>query len=94
MVPFDLLLAGIAAPAAFAKLFPRWLVVAGLALGVAAKFSSLTLVVAGASVLIPTARFGGLVWLITAGVLLPRGRAASADRPREAGQALTGAKSV
>jgi len=71
VVPFGLLIAGLAVPAAFGALLPRWLVVVGLILAVAAEFSALSLLADGFSNLLPVARFAGLAWLITAGALLP-----------------------
>jgi hypothetical protein len=72
VVPFALLLAGLAIPAGLAGLLPRVTVIAGLVLAGIAVLSSLTLVVAGTSyVLLPIARFGGLFWLIAAGAGLP-----------------------
>jgi len=76
VVPFGLLIAGLAVPAAFGALLPRWLVVTGLILAVAAEFSSLCLLADGFAYLLPVARFGGLAWLITAGALLPKIRPA------------------
>ncbi len=77
VVPFGLLIAGMAVPAAFGRLLPRWLWTAGLAIAVPAELSTLSLVVDGAAFLLPIARFAGLVWLIVAGALLPTRRAAS-----------------
>ena len=69
-----LFLGGLAVPAAFGALLPRWLVVTGLILAVAAEFSSLCLLASGFAYLLPIARFGGLAWLIIAGALLPTTR--------------------
>jgi hypothetical protein len=75
VVPFALLLAGIAIPAGFGRLLSRLVVVTGLVLAGIAVLSSLTLVVEGASyVLLPVARFGGLAWLIVVGAQLPKPR--------------------
>jgi len=76
VVPFGLLIAGLAVPAAFGALLPRWLAGTGLLIALAAEFSALSLLVNGAAYLLPVARFAGLAWLITAGVLLPKTRAA------------------
>lgn len=73
---FGLLLAGICITSAFAKLLPRWVVALGLTLAVIAELATLTLVVSSLAVLLPVVRFGGLIWLIAAGSLLPRQRAA------------------
>src|SRR5262249_51035 len=60
VVPFGLLIAGVAVPAAFGALLPRWLVAAGLAIAVVAEFSALSLLIDGAAYLLPVARFAGL----------------------------------
>jgi hypothetical protein len=73
-VPVGLLIAGICIPAAIMKLFPRWLVVFGLALAVIGEVSALSLLIPQALFLIPLTRFPGFVWLITAGFLLPKGK--------------------
>jgi hypothetical protein len=77
-----LLIAGIAVPGLLARLLPRWLVIAGLVIAVISEFSTLTLLVSGAAVLLPIGRFTGYAWLIAAGFLLPRTRALVA-RPAE-----------
>jgi hypothetical protein len=79
VVLLGLLLAGVAVPGLLAGLLPRWLAVAGLVLAAVAELSTLTLLLDGAAYLLPVARFGGLVWLITAGALLPRRRPAAND---------------
>lgn len=77
VVPFGLLLAGIAVPGLIVGLLPRWLAIAGLVLAAVAEFSSLTLLIDGAAHLLPVARFGGLAWLIAAAALLPKHRRAA-----------------
>jgi hypothetical protein len=71
VVPLGLLLAGVSIPAAFARLLPRWLVWFGLIVAVVAELSWLSLVLPAAAPLLPLARFGGLVWLVIAGFMLP-----------------------
>ena len=78
VVPFGLLIAGLAVPAAFGALLPRWLAGTGLIIALAAEFSALSLLIDGAAYLLPAARFAGLAWLIIAGALLPRTRPAPA----------------
>jgi hypothetical protein len=73
-VPLGLLIAGICIPAAIMKLFPRWLVVFGLALTVIGELSVLSLLIPQALFLIPLTRFPGFVWLIAAGFALPKGK--------------------
>jgi hypothetical protein len=81
VVPFGLLIAGLAVPAAFGALLPRWLAGTGLIIALAAEFSTLSLLADGFAYLLPAARFAGLVWLITAGVLLPKARVATGPGP-------------
>jgi len=80
VVPFGLLIAGLAVPAAFGALLPRWVAATGLIIALAAEFSALSLLADSAAYLLPAARFAGLAWLIAAGVLLPKTRPA-ATRP-------------
>ena len=70
-VPFGLLIAGICVPAAFTRLLPRWLLVAGFAIAVAGELSWLYMLLPGLLFLIPLTRFPGFLWLIAAGFLLP-----------------------
>jgi len=81
VVPFGLLIAGLAVPAAFGALLPRWLAGTGLVIALIAEFSALSLLVGGAAYLLPVARFAGLAWLITAGALLPKTRPATGPSP-------------
>jgi hypothetical protein len=74
VVPFGLLLAGIAVPGLLGGLLPRGFAIAGLVLAAVAELSTLTLLLDGAAYLLPVARFGGLAWLIAVGVLLPKHR--------------------
>ncbi len=72
---FALLLAGVAVPGLLLGLLPRAWAWAGLViavLGMLALFSLLTPVLYP---LLPIGRFGGLIWLVAASVLLPRTRA-------------------
>jgi hypothetical protein len=73
-VPFGLLLAGISIPAAFTRLLPGWLIVAGLILAAIGELSALNLVFPEALTLIPLTRFPGFIWLIIAGFMMPRSR--------------------
>ena len=81
VVPFGLLIAGLAVPAAFGALLPRWLAGTGLFIALAAEFSTLSLLASGAAYLLPVARFAGLAWLIAAGALLPKSRPAAGPGP-------------
>ncbi|MGB6134801.1 MAG: hypothetical protein WBG54_23700 [Acidobacteriaceae bacterium] len=79
-VPLGLLMAGVSIPAAFMKLLPKWVTVLGIALGICGELSWLNLMLPKALFLIPLTRFPGFVWLIAAGLLLPR--TITADRAR------------
>jgi hypothetical protein len=74
IVPFGLLLAGIATPGLLGRLLPRGFAITGMILALMAELSALTLLLDGAAYLLPVARFGGLAWLIAAGVMLPKRR--------------------
>ena len=74
VVPLGLLIAGISVPGLLARLLPRWLTIAGLVIAALAELTTLTLLVADASYLLPVARFTGLAWLVIAGFLLPLDR--------------------
>ncbi|ATZ29108.1 hypothetical protein ACFZBM_31095 [Streptomyces lavendulae] len=74
VVLLGLLIAGIAVPGLLAGLLPRALAVTGLAVAAIAELSTLVLLADGAALLLPVARFAGLLWLIAAGFLLPRRR--------------------
>lgn len=76
VVPFGLLIAGIAVPGLLARQLRAGLAWTGLVLAVIAELTTLTLLVTDASYLLPLARFGGLAWLAVAGFTLPRHRAA------------------
>ncbi|WP_409183578.1 DUF4386 domain-containing protein [Amycolatopsis sp. VS8301801F10] len=79
VVPLALLIAGLAVPALFLNLLPRWMSIAGLVVAAAAVLASLSLLTPALYPLIPVGRFGGLVWLVAVSVLLPRDRAARTD---------------
>jgi hypothetical protein len=74
VVALGLLLAGIAVPALILGLLPRALAWAGLVIAVIAELSSVVLIWPSLALLLPIARFPGLVWLIAAGFLLPQRR--------------------
>jgi hypothetical protein len=74
VVPFAMLIAGVAVPALILRLLPAALAWAGLiiaALGALATFALLTPAV---DFLLPIGRFGGLIWLIAVSVTLPTQR--------------------
>jgi hypothetical protein len=69
-VPMGLLIAGIAVPAGFARLLPRWMMVFGIVLGVIGETSCLALISPAFTALIPLTRFPGFIWLMIAGFML------------------------
>jgi hypothetical protein len=79
VVPFGLLIVGIAVPSLIMKLLPRGLAWAGLVIGALGMLATLTLLTPALDLLLPIGRFGGLIWLLVASVWLPVGR-----RPRTA----------
>lgn len=71
-----LLLAGVAVPAGMMRLLSRPFAVAGVVLAVLAALAPLALLTSALYALLPIARFGGMLWLVAAAVLLPRARTA------------------
>jgi hypothetical protein len=71
VVMLGLLVAGIAVPSLILGLLPRAVAWTGLVIAAVAEVCTLVLVWPGVAVLLPIARFAGLVWLIVAGALLP-----------------------
>ncbi|MFF2053636.1 hypothetical protein ACFVU2_18685 [Leifsonia sp. NPDC058194] len=69
-----LLVAGMAVPALILGLVPRWLAWAGLVIAALAELSFLSLAIEPLQFLLPIGRFGGIVWLIAAGFLIPTDR--------------------
>lgn len=74
VVFLGLLIAGVAVPGLLLGLLPRALAVAGLVIAAIAELATLALLWPQLSVLIPLARFPGLLWLIVVGFRLPRQR--------------------
>jgi hypothetical protein len=72
VVPLGLLVAGVAVTAGLTRRLPRWLMIFGLIVAAIAELSSLSLLLPAAAYLLPLARFPALVWIVCAGVLLPR----------------------
>ncbi|HEY3713206.1 MAG TPA: DUF4386 domain-containing protein [Jatrophihabitantaceae bacterium] len=93
VVALGLLLAGIAVPALILGLLPRALAWVGLVIAGVAELSTVVLIWPSLAVLLPIARFPGLIWLIAAGFLLPHRRPGRerADRhePAPGHEALT-----
>ncbi len=82
VVPFGLLVAGVAVTGGLSRKLPRWVMWSGLFVASVAELSSLSIAFAPATHLLPIARFTGLVWLVVVGALLPSTRAGRT--PREA----------
>jgi hypothetical protein len=80
-VPLGLLIAGIAVPAAFTRVLPRWLVIGGLAVAACGELSWLDLISDRALFLVPLTRFPGFAWLIAAGFALPSSIDTATGRP-------------
>jgi hypothetical protein len=78
VVPFGILIAGIAVSGGLPRHLPRWVMWFGLAVAAAAELSSLSIAIPAAVYLLPLARFTGFVWLITAGATLAKFRGARA----------------
>src|SRR5436190_1883060 len=70
-VTFGLLVLGVSLAGGLTRRLPRWLMWGGIAIGVVAELSSLSLLATAAAFLLPMARFSGLLWLIAVGVCLP-----------------------
>lgn len=81
VVPFGLLIAGVAVTGGLAGKLPRWVMWFGLAVAAAAELSSLSIVLAAAMYLLPLARFTGFIWMVVAGATLPATRGNRAPRP-------------
>ncbi|GAA1021604.1 hypothetical protein Aple_072190 [Acrocarpospora pleiomorpha] len=81
VVGLGLLVAGLAVPALILKLVPAWLAWTGLVIAALSELSFVSMVVEPLQVLLPIGRFGGAIWLIIVGFLLPQTRAA-ANRER------------
>src|SRR6185437_2424741 len=71
VVPFALLITGAAVPALILRLTPRWLAWAGLVIAAVRMLSTLTLLTGTLDPTLPIGRFGGLVWIVAASVVLP-----------------------
>jgi hypothetical protein len=93
VVPFGLLVAGVAVTGGLSRKLPKWVMWSGLFVAIAAELSSLSIAFPSAMYLLPLARFAGLVWLVVAGALLPSTRAGRANReaPEPTLAALEGA---
>jgi hypothetical protein len=77
-VTFGLLVLGVSLAGGLSRHLPRWLMWFGIAIGVVAELSSLSLLSNTAALLLPLARFPGLFWLLAVAACLPTVR-----EPRE-----------
>jgi hypothetical protein len=80
VVPFGLLIAGVAVTGGLARKLPRWVMWFGLAVAAVAELSSLSIAIAPAMYLLPIARFTGFAWMIVAGATLPAARGSRTPR--------------
>jgi hypothetical protein len=74
VVPFSLLIAGLAVPSLILGLTPKWLAWAGLVIAGVGVLSTLTLVTPALDPALPVGRFAGLVWIVAASAVLPASR--------------------
>lgn len=87
VVPFGILVAGIAVSGGLSHHLPRGVMWFGLAVAAAAELSSLTIAVPAAVYLVPLARFTGLIWLVVAGATLAKRRGSRATNRTESTRA-------
>jgi hypothetical protein len=69
---FGLLAAGVSVTSYSVRLLPPWLVWIGLLIAAAGSISTVSLVAVPLTFAIPITRFGGFVWLLAAGALMPK----------------------
>jgi hypothetical protein len=72
VVSLGLLIAGIAVPGLILGLVPAWFAWAGLVIAALSELSFLSMVIEPLQFLLPIGRFLGMIWLITAGFMLPQ----------------------
>lgn len=77
VIGMGLLVTGIAVPALILRFVPRWLAWTGLVIAALSELSFLSMAIEPLQFLLPVGRFGGLLWLIAIGFLLPQNRAAA-----------------
>jgi hypothetical protein len=74
VVPFALLIAGVAVPGIILGLLPRPLAVIGLGLAAVGMISTFTLVTSTLDITLPIVRFAGLAWILAVAAILPAHR--------------------
>ena len=79
VVPFGLLVAGVAISAGLTGLLPRWITVWGLSVSLLAELAVFSLVVPQASVFLPSGRYLGVLWMVAAGFALPKSRSGQSE---------------
>jgi hypothetical protein len=70
-VGVGLLVAGAAVPALILRFVPTWFAWTGLVIAALAEISFLSMVADPLQFLLPVARFGGMIWLVAYGFLVP-----------------------
>ncbi|WP_380279670.1 DUF4386 domain-containing protein [Kitasatospora purpeofusca] len=88
VVPFAVMLAGVAVPMLLLGFGPKGFAWAGLVLAGIGVLGTLALLSTSLGFFLPIARFGGLIWLIAASVILPK------QRPRRTASYETEAESA
>ena len=68
---------GVSITAGLYRLIPKWLMWAGIAIGLSSEFASLTLVTWKTSILLPVGRYLGILWMIGIALTLPSRRPAA-----------------
>jgi hypothetical protein len=76
VVALGLLMAGVAVPCLFGRYTPKWVAWLGLVLAAIAELSTISLISPQAAILLPIARFGSYIWLISTGFTLVKDRSA------------------
>ena len=71
VVPFAMLIAGVAVPGLILRLLPAALAWSGLIIAALGALATVALLTPALDFLLPIGRFGGLIWLIAVSVTLP-----------------------
>jgi hypothetical protein len=88
VLAFGIFVLGVSLAGGLTRNLPRGLMWFGVVVGVLAELSSVSLLSDAAAVLLPLARFPGLIWMLLVGVFLPRShRAARATSGSERAEA-------
>lgn len=76
VVPLGLFYLGVSISAGLYRFIPKWLMWAGIVLGVCSELASLTLVTWKAAPFIPVGRYLGILWMVAIALTLPSRRPA------------------